>query len=199
MRKEVKREQKLGYIRDGLEETSCMRTNGHYVTRRHAAVVKSNTGKVDPHCIICKGDHWIQRCPKWCAMPVTQRTGELRSLGACFNCLRLGHYARNCRRPNHYPRWRDRHSGFQQRPRIKPQNSPERKMENTRLGDKMVPVNELKVAYTGMHVRTAIPKALLATALVRIMNDRGERMVVRVLLDQGSHSRHLSVGIYSNN
>ncbi|UYV63774.1 hypothetical protein LAZ67_2005591 [Cordylochernes scorpioides] len=192
MRREVKREQRLGYIRDGLGESSRMRTNGHYVTKMHAAEVKSKTERVDPNCIICQGGHWIQRCPKWHAMPVTQRTGELRSLGACFNCLRLGHYARNFRRPNHYPRSRDRHSGFQQQPRTKPQNSLEKKMENTRLEDKVVQVNEQEVAYTGMHVRTAITKALLATALVRIMNNRGERMVVRVLLDQGSQSSFIS-------
>ncbi|UYV72990.1 hypothetical protein LAZ67_10001409, partial [Cordylochernes scorpioides] len=179
MRKEVKREQRLGYIRDGLRESSRMRTNGHDVTRMHAAEVKSKTERVDPRCIICRGGHWIQHCPKWRAMPVTQRTGELRSLGACFDCLRLGHYARNCRRSKHYPRWRDRHSGFQQQPRIKPQNSLEKKMENTGLEDKVIPVNEQEVAYTGMHVRTAIPRALLATALVRVMNNRGERMMVR--------------------
>ncbi|UYV80836.1 hypothetical protein LAZ67_19001928 [Cordylochernes scorpioides] len=122
MRKEVKREQRLGYIRDGLGESSGMRTNRHDVTRMHAVEVKN------------------------------------------------------------------RHSGFQQQPRIKPKNSLEEKVENTSLEDKMVPVNEQEVAYTGMHVRTAIPKALLATALVRLMNDRGEGMVVRVLLDQGSQS-----------
>ncbi|UYV69354.1 hypothetical protein LAZ67_6003301 [Cordylochernes scorpioides] len=158
MRREVKREQRLGYIRDGLGELSCMRTNGHYVTKMHAAEVKRNTEKVDPHCIICQGGHWVQRCPKWCAMPVTQRTGD----------------------------------GFQQQPRTKPQNLPEKKLENTRLEDKMVPVNEQEVAYTGMHVRTAILKALLATALVRIMNNRGEGMVVQVLLDQGSQSSFIS-------
>ncbi|UYV69346.1 hypothetical protein LAZ67_6003290 [Cordylochernes scorpioides] len=147
MRREVKREQSLGYIRDGLRELSCMRTNGHYVTKMHAAEVKRNTEKVDPHCIICQGGHWIQRCPKWCAMP---------------------------------------------QPRTKPQNLPEKKLENTRLEDKMVPVNEQEVAYTGMHVRTAILKALLATALVRIMNNRGEGMVVQVLLDQGSQSSFIS-------
>ncbi|UYV73046.1 hypothetical protein LAZ67_10001662, partial [Cordylochernes scorpioides] len=82
MRREVNREQRLGFIRDGLGESSRMRTNRHYVTKMHAAEVKSNTEKVDPHSIICQGGHWIQRCPKWSAMPVTQRTRELRSLGA---------------------------------------------------------------------------------------------------------------------
>ncbi|UYV78572.1 hypothetical protein LAZ67_16002037 [Cordylochernes scorpioides] len=117
MRREVKDELRLGYIRYGLGESSRMRTNGHYVTKMHAAEVKSKTEKVDPHCIICQGGHWIQRCPKWCAMP------------------------------------------------------------NTRLEDKVDQVNEQELAYTGMHVRTAIPKTLLATALVRIMNNRGERMI----------------------
>ncbi|UYV80822.1 hypothetical protein LAZ67_19001880 [Cordylochernes scorpioides] len=111
MRREFKREQRLGYIRDGLGESSRMRTNGHYVTNMHAAEVKSNTEKANPHCIICQGGHWIQRCQKWCAMPVNPKN--------------------------------------RRQPRTKPQNSPEKKMENTRLEDKMVPVNEQVVAYQG--------------------------------------------------
>ncbi|UYV77428.1 hypothetical protein LAZ67_15000995 [Cordylochernes scorpioides] len=38
----------------------------------------------------------------------------------------------------------------------------------------------------GMHVKTLVPRALLATALVRLVNHRNEEIVVRALLDQGS-------------
>ncbi|UYV80007.1 hypothetical protein LAZ67_18001380 [Cordylochernes scorpioides] len=47
---------------------------------------------------------------------------------------------------------------------------------------------EQEVALSGMHVRTAIPKSLLATARVRIVGPQGVGITVRALLDQGSQS-----------
>ncbi|UYV61138.1 hypothetical protein LAZ67_1003547 [Cordylochernes scorpioides] len=63
------------------------------------------------------------------------------------------------------------------------------------------PIDAPEVEFAGMHVRTAIPKALLATTLIRIVNPHGNGVVVRALLDQGSQSsfiqrdllQHLSV------
>ncbi|UYV79888.1 hypothetical protein LAZ67_18000987 [Cordylochernes scorpioides] len=47
---------------------------------------------------------------------------------------------------------------------------------------------EQEVALSGMHVRTAILKALLATARVRIVGPQSVGITVRALLDQGSQS-----------
>ncbi|UYV79791.1 hypothetical protein LAZ67_18000663, partial [Cordylochernes scorpioides] len=67
--------------------------------------------------------------------------------------------------------------------------------------DPPAPIDGQEVEFAGMHVRTAIPKALLATTLIRIVNPHGNGVVVRALLDQGSQSsfiqrdllQHLSV------
>ncbi|UYV84926.1 hypothetical protein LAZ67_X004042 [Cordylochernes scorpioides] len=44
------------------------------------------------------------------------------------------------------------------------------------------------ISFAGTHVRAAVSNALLATALVRFVNQRGEKVIVRALLDQGYQS-----------
>ncbi|UYV77319.1 hypothetical protein LAZ67_15000492, partial [Cordylochernes scorpioides] len=60
--------------------------------------------------------------------------------------------------------------------------------EITSPKDPPAPINGQEVEFAEMHERTAIPKALLATALIRIVNPHGNGVLARALLDQGSQS-----------
>ncbi|UYV77378.1 hypothetical protein LAZ67_15000787 [Cordylochernes scorpioides] len=161
LRREVKGDQRLEYMKEGFGESSQRRNYGQHIARMHAAQITEAQGRVTPLCLRCKGKHWIQDCAGWRSMTVTKRMDEIRKVNACFRCLR--------------------------EPRISP--------------------GEQEIALSGMHVRTAIPTALLATARVRLVGPRGVGVTVRALLDQGFQSsfvhrdllHHLTIPVHKVN
>ncbi|UYV75506.1 hypothetical protein LAZ67_13000424 [Cordylochernes scorpioides] len=202
VRREVKVEQRIAYIKDGFGESSRKRDTGHYVTGLHTAKIGENAVKKVPWCIICQGNHWIQSCPKWCSMPVPARVEALKKANACFKCLRVGHMGKTCRSTIRCAQCQGGHNKFLHRTNTvsrEIQDPNDREMTSPK--DPPAPIDGQEVEFAGMHVRTAIPKALLATALIRIVNPHGNGVVVRALLDQGSQSsfiqrdllQHLSV------
>ncbi|UYV67771.1 hypothetical protein LAZ67_5001937 [Cordylochernes scorpioides] len=202
VRREVKGEQRIAYIKDGFGESSRNRDTGHYVTGLHTAKIGENAVKRVPWCIICHGNHWIQSCPKWCSMPVPARVEALKKANACFKCLRVGHTGKTCRSTIRCAQCQGGHNKFLHRTNTvsrEIQDPNDREMTSPK--NPPAPIDAQEVEFAGMHVRTAIPKALLATALIRIVNPHGNGVVVRALLDQGSQSsfiqrdllQHLSV------
>ncbi|UYV67073.1 hypothetical protein LAZ67_4003825 [Cordylochernes scorpioides] len=202
VRREVKGEQRIAYIKDGFGESPRNRDTGHYVTGLHTAKIGENAVKRVPWCIICHGNHWIQSCPKWCSMPVPARVEALKKANAYFKCLRVGHTGKTCRSTIRCAQCQGGHNKFLHRTNTvsrEIQDPNDREMTSPK--NPPAPIDAQEVEFSGMHVRTAIPKALLATALIRIVNPHGNGVVVRALLDQGSQSsfiqrdllQHLSV------
>ncbi|UYV73851.1 hypothetical protein LAZ67_11001138, partial [Cordylochernes scorpioides] len=117
-----------------------------------------------------------------------KRRGVLMRHRACFKCFRVGHHACQC--------WRDAECGICKKSHNTLLHLGECLMSNrgpSSTKENIHPKTESNaekpdVSFAGMHVRTAVPTALLATALVRLVNHRNEEKVVRALLDQGSQS-----------
>ncbi|UYV79895.1 hypothetical protein LAZ67_18001004 [Cordylochernes scorpioides] len=59
LRREVKGEQRLEYMRKGFGESSQRKNYGQHVARTHTAQMKDAQGRVTPLCLSCKGRHWI--------------------------------------------------------------------------------------------------------------------------------------------
>ena len=52
-----------------------------------------------PWCWMCStNNHPVWKCQKLIALDTFKRTELVKENGACFKCLRVGHYARNCYR-----------------------------------------------------------------------------------------------------
>ncbi|UYV75423.1 hypothetical protein LAZ67_13000216 [Cordylochernes scorpioides] len=189
LRREVKGEQRLEYMREGFGESSQRKNYGQHVARMHTAQIKNAQGRVTPLCLSCKGRHWIQDCASWRSMTVTKRMDEIRKVNSCFRCLRVGHMRATCRTQIRCSHCRGPHHTALHLPRqvsIENRDHGERESRNTE--EPRASNGEQEVALSGMHVRTAIPKALLATARVRIVGPQGVGITVRALLDQGSQS-----------
>ncbi|UYV66041.1 hypothetical protein LAZ67_3006267 [Cordylochernes scorpioides] len=85
------------------------------------------------------------------------------------------------------------------------EDQDQRERQNTE--EPRISPGEQEIALSGMHVRTAIPTALLATARVRLVGPRGVGVTVRALLDQGSQSsfvhrdllHHLNIPVHKVN
>ncbi|UYV63070.1 hypothetical protein LAZ67_2003055 [Cordylochernes scorpioides] len=188
LRREVKGEERLAYVRAGFGESSNFKSTRPNTTRLHVAEVNKPRERNLMACLFCRGDHWLRNCQKWLAMSVQKRREVLMKHRACFKCFRVGHHGRQCWRYVECNICKKSHNTLlhlgeqlvsNQGPSSSKENIHTRTDSNAEKPD---------VSFAGMHVRTAVPTALLATALVRLVNHLNEEKVVRALLDQGSQS-----------
>ncbi|UYV72012.1 hypothetical protein LAZ67_9001549, partial [Cordylochernes scorpioides] len=188
LRREVEGEKRLAYVRSGIGESSDSKSVRPNTTRLHVAEVNKPGERDMKACLFCRGDHWLTNCQKWLTISVQKRREVLMRHRACFKCFRVGHYGRQC--------WRDVECKICKKSHNTLLHLGERLMSNRGLSsskENIHPKTESNaekpdVSFAGMHVRTAVPTALLATALVRLVNHLNEEKVVRALLDQGSQS-----------
>ncbi|UYV73542.1 hypothetical protein LAZ67_10004052 [Cordylochernes scorpioides] len=206
LRREVKGDQRLEYMKEGFGESSQRRNYGQHIARMHAAQITEAKGRATPLCLRCKGKHWIQDCAGWRSMTVTERRGEIRKFNACFRCLRVGHVMATCRTQFRCSHCKGFHHAALHLPRrVSMEDQDQRERQNTE--EPRISPGEQEIALSGMHVRTAIPTALLATARVRLVGPRGVGVTVRALLDQGSQSsfvhrdllHHLNIPVHKVN
>ncbi|UYV60634.1 K02A2.6-like, partial [Cordylochernes scorpioides] len=206
LRREVKGDQRLEYMKEGFGESSQRRNYGQHIARMHAAQITEAKGRVTPLCLRCKGNHWIQDCAGWRSMTVTKRRDEIRKFNACFRCLRVGHVIATCRTQFRCSHCKGFHHTVLHLPRrVSMEDQDQRERQNTE--EPRISPGEQEIALSGMHVRTAIPTALLATARVRLVGPRGVGVTVRALLDQGSQSsfvhrdllHHLTIPVHKVN
>ncbi|UYV71832.1 hypothetical protein LAZ67_9000604 [Cordylochernes scorpioides] len=206
LRREVKGDQRLEYMKEGFGESSQRRNYGQHIARMHAAQITEAKGRATPLCLRCKGKHWIQDCAGWRSMTVAKRMDEIKKFNACFRCLRVGHVMAACRTQLRCSHCKGFHHTALHLPRRVPmEDRDQREGQNTE--EPRVSPGEQEIALSGMHVRTAIPTALLATARVRLVGPRGMGVTVRALLDQGSQSsfvhrdllHHLNIPVHKVN
>ncbi|UYV63722.1 hypothetical protein LAZ67_2005429 [Cordylochernes scorpioides] len=188
LRREVKGEERLAYVRAGFGESSNSKSTRPNTTRLHVAEVNKPRERNLMACLFCSGDHWLRNCQKWLAMSVQKRREVLMRHRACFKCFRVGHHGRQCwiyvecnicKKSHNTLLHLGEHLVSNQGPSSSKENIHTKTESNAEKPD---------VSFAGMHVRTAVPTALLATALVRLVNHLNEEKVVRALLDQGSQS-----------
>ncbi|UYV64634.1 hypothetical protein LAZ67_3001408 [Cordylochernes scorpioides] len=188
LRREVKGEERLAYVRAGFGASSNTRSTRPNSTRLHVAEVNKPREIDLMSCLFCRGDHWLRNCQKWLAMSIQKRREVLMRQRTCFKCFRLGHHGHQCWRCVECNICKKSHNTLlhlgehlmsSQGPSSTKENIHPKTESNAEKPD---------VSFAGMHVRTAVPTALLATALVRLVNHLNEEKVVRALLDQGSQS-----------
>ncbi|KYM93417.1 hypothetical protein ALC62_15979 [Cyphomyrmex costatus] len=47
-------------------------------------------------CILCKGEHYIQKCSTFLKLTPQERTEKVKQLKLCTNCLKKGHFIKDC-------------------------------------------------------------------------------------------------------
>ncbi|XP_062703569.1 uncharacterized protein LOC134286024 [Aedes albopictus] len=152
-------------------------------------------------CIACSSDHLLFQCNEFQRMTVSNRDGLLRSHGLCRNCFRVGHQAKECQSKYSCRNCKGRHHTLvcfkqekEREPKIaavaggnKPSNSKEPQESNSQVAN--VAATETAVSAAALQHPTQV---LLATAVVMIEDDVGNRFPARALLDSGSESNFIT-------
>ena len=62
----------------------------------------ANASDSSPNCIVCKTEkHPLYACPRFKLLPHDQKISTLKSNGNCINCLRPGHFVKQCKSLHH--------------------------------------------------------------------------------------------------
>jgi hypothetical protein len=87
---------KTGFGTDEKTETSKPRGGRRYDEDVPTAVdLYSGNGKRD--CIFCDKNHESSECYSAAKMPLEDKTKCVKDKKACYHCLRIGHFSKNCR------------------------------------------------------------------------------------------------------
>lgn len=143
-------------------------------------------------CFICNGDHSIFRCDNFLTKSPKQRSEFVIQNKRCFNCLG-NHYLPDCRVATRCKTCSKRHHTilheFPPEKLNKSCNSNSNKNNEFVESKVSVPGTSTSHQVNTFHLSSSV---LLATALVRVKSVRGDSLLVRALIDQGSEVSFVS-------
>ena len=152
-------------------------------------------------CCACSGTHFLHQCRSFQRMNVSDREALLRSNSLCRNCLKSGHLAkdcssrfscRNCNKRHHtllcFKSTKDKSSIPYKRDNSKKTDEPQASATSSSSTSSQT-ATETTVSNSAQQFSTQV---LLATAIVVIEDDEGNRLPARALLDSGSESNFIS-------
>ncbi|XP_066261289.1 uncharacterized protein [Euwallacea similis] len=154
-----------------------------------------------PKCACCEGDHYIQSCPSFLKTPVEKRGQRIMSLKLCLNCLRPGHFNKNCRKPT-CKQCHKKHNTLLHVDKNNIRNLCDKGQESnigtegasslgaSSLGASSLVVNSRELVNNSANCD--ISEVLLSTAHVYILDRFNNKHTIRVILDSGSQSSFIT-------
>ncbi|XP_076243414.1 uncharacterized protein LOC143184816 [Calliopsis andreniformis] len=127
---------------------------------------------MDVHCNLCKDNHFTSNCAKFKTITVNQRLGLVKNTGLCINCLRPNHSAKNCRSGSCKQCNGRHHTLLYKDPNIEEQTA-----------------TWVNASVLSANIRS---ETILATAIVHIVDNKGQLQPCRMLIDSSSQSHFLS-------
>lgn len=178
----------LNVKQNTLENMASMRTNLEISNR------KTNTNKeqlkyketskslatVNTKCVVCDESHYILNCDIFLGLDVDARTQKVKKLKLCLNCLKKGHYIADCKSS------RCKICGKRHHTLLHVDTS---KISNEKTVSPKE--NESSTTLTALF-SGATREVLLSTAIIDILDAKGNAHKVRALLDSGSQSSFIT-------
>lgn len=151
------------------------------------------TTSTEKTCIKCEEQHTLCHCKQFTDMNVKDRNEYVKKNRLCYNCLLSGHAVSRCRVPINCRICNKRHHSLLHEKR---EDVSKTENETANTGTSNVSVNHsiednTTMTMTAQHSDTKLI-ALLATALVKCMNEEGHTIILRALIDQGSQACFIS-------
>ncbi|KMQ83158.1 hypothetical protein RF55_20764, partial [Lasius niger] len=154
-------------------------------------------------CVGCEGNHPLHQCKVFIKLSVPQRIELLKQHKCCFNCLRKGHFPRECKSKNVCTICKQRHHSLihrdQNAVKTDPSTSPSTSVQPScnpsiiRAGESELVSGESIASNNFSH--QSIKSTLLPTAMVLLRSSTGRSVCVRALLDQGSQATFISESV----
>ncbi|XP_058827982.1 uncharacterized protein LOC131687905 [Topomyia yanbarensis] len=162
----------------------------------------SSTQASGGHCVSCSADHLLYQCSAFQKMAVTDRDALLKVHALCRNCFRAGHQARDCQSKFSCRNCKGRHHTLVC---FKSERNKDSKVTAAAASSKP-PISKEPTTSTSTQVANVAAtdvlvsgathqyssKVLLATAVVLIEDEEGNRLPARALLDSGSESNFIT-------
>ncbi|XP_058828114.1 uncharacterized protein LOC131688007 [Topomyia yanbarensis] len=160
----------------------------------------SSTQASGGRCVSCSADHLLYQCSAFQKMAVTDRDALLKVHALCRNCFRAGHQARDCQSKFSCRNCKGRHHTLVC---FKPERNNDARVTEAAVSPSLSkePITSAStqvanVAATDVIVSGAThqssSKVLLATAVVLIEDEEGNRFPARALLDSGSECNFIT-------
>ncbi|XP_055613769.1 uncharacterized protein LOC129760191 [Uranotaenia lowii] len=148
-------------------------------------------------CVACASDHPLYQCSSFQRMAVADREKLLRTNQLCRNCFNKGHKAVECRSKYSCRHCKGRHHSLVcfDHERAASTSSEQRRGESTRTDSDTSSTQVTTSAATvtkSANTSQCSAQILLATAVVVLEDDYGNRYPARALLDSGSESNLLT-------
>ncbi|XP_062704256.1 uncharacterized protein LOC134286630 [Aedes albopictus] len=160
-------------------------------------------------CPQCSSNHKLWKCDAFRKVPLAERYGTLRRVGACFNCLQKGHRTAECSSEHSCKKCSKRHHTM-----LHPTENPAKKNESP-VPPTVTPAGEQKTSNQNREASTSGDNSksegrneqqrsslctrpetgkqiLLSTALILVYGRASNPYPCRVLLDSGSHTNFVS-------
>lgn len=144
-----------------------------YQSKSNAFLIKK------PSCGFCQKEHYIQNCADFLKLSPEDRVGQARKAKLCTNCLRRGHFSKDCR------------SGTCQRCNGKHHTILHYERDKVQEPQSSTEGNEKSVSYSSQSINQNLP-VLLSTASVQIFDKNLRSITARALLDAGSQSNFIT-------
>ncbi|XP_058816019.1 uncharacterized protein LOC131679327 [Topomyia yanbarensis] len=163
----------------------------------------SSTHMSGGRCVACSSNHPLYQCSAFQRMEVTERDGLLKTHSLCRNCFRTGHQAKECQSKYSCRSCKGRHHTLvcfkSERDTDKDTkvaavargNKPSVPTESSNTSSQVANVAATEVLVAGAAHQYS-SQVLLATAVVVIEDDDGNRFPARALLDSGSESNFVT-------
>ncbi|XP_055522990.1 uncharacterized protein LOC129717170 [Wyeomyia smithii] len=151
-------------------------------------------------CTACTSDHPLYLCSTFQEMTVVERDALLKSHALCRNCFRVGHQAKNCTSKYSCRNCRGRHHTlvcFNQREKetkvaaVARDNTLPSKESDNPASTQTANMAAVNIQVSGA-ARQYASHVLLATAVVTVEGDDGNRFPARAMLDSGSESNFIT-------
>ncbi|XP_075990153.1 uncharacterized protein LOC142985792 [Anticarsia gemmatalis] len=158
-----------------LEESRSSNSNysTHSVgTKSKSFLTHTEDKSTQISCPLCQQNHFIFSCKDFRSLSPQDRLKKVNSYKICVNCLKSDHDVSKCK-SGHCKYCSKKH--------------------NTLLHDHDTSPNIQNIVLSANHSATS-RVVLLSTALVEVMDDRGNHRQARILLDNGSTANFISEG-----
>lgn len=179
-------------IRCQVLKNSTLNSTNHSKSRdtfkkqvKHKSSFTVSTNYAGP-CILCKDSHAIYQCPKFVPKNVKQRFNFARDKHLCMNCLSNSHKTSECISIHKCKHCASKHHSLLHLGTSKSHSSSST-MSPAPVTSEITPPTTSSPNDTPFSgTTTTLTNVVFGTAVVRIQNNHGEWITVRVLIDPGS-------------